>query len=652
MKVLITSALLYANGQMHLGHLAGAYLPADCFARFCRLQGRDVHFLSGSDEYGVAITLSAELEGRTPKAHVDHYHTLNQALFEKLDFSFDIYARTTWEGHQETVREFFHDLDSNGYIEKKTTEQLYSESEKRFLADRYVIGTCPKCGYEDARGDECPKCASSFEATDLINPRSKLTNAPLTRKETTHWFLRFDKLSQPLSEWIEKKEWKPSVKHFAKNYIDNLEPRSITRDLDWGIPVPGGEGKVFYVWFDAPIGYISASREWSPERWREYWCDPKTRHVQFIGKDNIPFHAVFFPGMILGQDKPYKTVDELPANEFLNLEGKQFSKSDGWTIDLAEMIENYGADKIRFATAATAPETSDSEFTWKGFQQICNGDLVGKLGNFAHRTLTFCAKWSEGKVPPADLRPEDRAFLEDVAKTKASVANSFDNHRLRSACGEIMQMCSKCNVYFDTQKPWVLAKDPQMRPAMLCVLRGCLEALEMIATALSPICPTSAQRLWTLIGQRGEIESWDPHKSLQAGDTLPPPTPLFTKIEDSMIEKELAKLIQNNEISFDDFTKIELVVGKIIEAEKVAKSDKLLRLIIDMGQTKRQVVSGIAKYYSAEDVIGKHVVVVANLKKAKLMGIESEGMVICGEREDGGPLLLSVDNLGVGTRLS
>jgi len=651
-KVLITSALLYANGQMHLGHLAGAYLPADCFARFCRLKGRDVHFLSGSDEYGVAITLSAELEKRSPKAHVDHYHALNKALFDKLDFSFDIYARTTWEGHKETTCEFFRDLDANGYIEKKTTEQLYSENEGRFLADRYVVGTCPKCGYEKARGDECPSCAGSFEATDLKNPRSKLTNAPLILKETTHWFLRFDKLSQPLSEWIAAKDWKPSVKHFAKNYIDNLEPRSITRDLDWGIPVPDAEGKVFYVWFDAPIGYISASREWSPEKWRDYWCDPKTRHVQFIGKDNIPFHAVFFPGMLLGQNQPYKRVDELPANEFLNLEGKQFSKSEGWTIDLAEMIETYGADKIRFATAATAPETSDTEFTWKGFQQVCNGDLVGKLGNFAHRTLTFCAKWSAGQVPPADLRPIDRAFLQEIAATKAKVADSLDHHHLRAACSEIMQMCSQCNVYFDAQKPWTLAKDPSKHSDMLSVLRACLEALEMVATALSPICPSSADRLWNMIGHKDRIERWEPIEPLKAKAPLPPPTPLFTKIEDSMIEKELAKLVKNNEITFDDFTKIELIVGKIVEAETVAKSDKLLRLIIDMGQAKRQVVSGIAKYYSPEDILGKHVVVVANLKKAKLMGIESEGMVLCGEREDGGPLLLSVDNLGVGTRLS
>lgn len=652
MKVLITSALLYANGQMHLGHLAGAYLPADCFARFCRLQGRDVHFLCGSDEYGVAITLSAELEKRSPKEHVDHYHALNKSLFNKLDFSFDIYARTTWEGHQKTTCEFFHDLDTNGYIEKKTTEQLYSAQEGRFLADRYVVGTCPKCGFEQARGDECPSCASSFEATDLKNPRSKLTGAPLSLKETTHWFLRFDKLSQPLSEWIASKDWKPNVKRFAKNYIDNLEPRSITRDLDWGIPVPGAKGKVFYVWFDAPIGYISASREWNPEKWRDYWCDPKTRHVQFIGKDNIPFHAVFFPGMLLGQNQPYKTVDELAANEFLNLEGKQFSKSDGWTIDLAEMIETYGADKIRFATAAIAPETSDSEFTWQGFQQICNGDLVGKLGNFAHRTLTFCAKWSEGKVPPGDLRPEDTAFLTQVALAQAQVAESFDHHRLRAATSEIMQMCSLCNVYFDTQKPWILAKDPAKKPAMLSVLRACLEALEMIATALSPICPASADRLWAMIGQTGTIETWEPKAPLQAGRPLPDPTPLFTKIEDSMIEKELVKLMKNQEITFDEFTKIELIVGKIIEAEPVAKSTKLLRLIVDMGESKRQIVSGIAKYYSAEDVIDKHVVVVANLKKAKMMGVESEGMVLCGEREDGGPLLLSVDNLGIGTRLS
>lgn len=655
MKVLITSALLYANGQMHLGHLAGAYLPADCFARFCRLQGRDVHFLSGSDEYGVAITLSAEMEKRSPKEHVDHYHTLNKALFEALDFTFDIYARTTWEGHEATVSAFFNDLNANGYIEKKKTDQLYSPKEERFLADRYVIGTCPKCGYEKARGDECPSCASSFEATDLKNPKSKLSGASLELKETTHWFLRFDKLKNQLQPWLDAKPWKPSVKHFAKNYIDDLEPRSITRDLKWGIPVPlkEADGKVFYVWFDAPIGYISASREWAPERWQDYWCDPKTRHVQFIGKDNIPFHAIFFPGMIMGQNTPYKTVDELPANEFLNLEGKQFSKSDGWTIDLKEMIDRYGSDVIRYTTAAISPESSDSEFTWKGFQQLANGDLVGKLGNFAHRTLTFCAKWSDGQVPNADLRPEDRAFLEQVLDAKNRVAKAYDSFHLRQACTLIMGICSLCNVYFDNQKPWVKAKEESEHPAMLSVLRACLEALETIAITLSPICPNAAQKLWALIGQKDTLDSWEPKSPLQTGATLPKPTPLFTKIEDSMINEELSKLHQSlaPQVTFDEFSKMELVVGKVLEAEKVAKSSKLLKLIIDIGSSTRQIVSGIAKNYSPEDMLGKHVIVIANLKPTKLMGIESAGMVLCGDRADGGIYVPSIEALPPGTRL-
>ncbi|MES2121665.1 MAG: methionine--tRNA ligase, partial [Chlamydiota bacterium] len=365
-KILITSALPYANGPLHFGHVAGAYLPADCYARFERLKGSHVHFVCGSDEYGIAITLSAELAGRTPQQHVDLFHEINKNLFNQLNFSFDHFSRTTWPGHVKTTQEYFKDLLANGYIEEKTTDQLYSETESKFLADRYVVGTCPKCGFAEARGDECQKCGASYEATDLLQPRSKLTGSPLIRKPTKHFFLRFDLFKEKLSEWIGKKDWKPNVIQFAKSYIEDLKPRGITRDMEWGVPIPlpGTEGKVFYVWFDAPIGYISASREWAelhgkPESWRDYWCDPQTKLVQFVGKDNIPFHAVFFPAMTMGQNQPYKLVDELPANEFYNLEGKQFSKSDNWTIDLDTFFKQFTADQIRYAIASNAPETQD-----------------------------------------------------------------------------------------------------------------------------------------------------------------------------------------------------------------------------------------------------------------------------------------------------
>lgn len=380
-KVLITAALPYANGPLHFGHIAGCYLPADCYARFLRLKGEEVLYICGSDEYGVAITLSAELAGRTPKEHVDFFHRLNERIFEQLNVSFDHYSRTTWEGHVETVQQYFLDLLKNGHIEERETEQLYSEAEGRFLADRYVTGSCPKCGFKEARGDECPSCGGSFEATDLKEPRSKLTGSALTLRRTKHWFVRFDHFKENLRHFLAQKNWKSNVSHFAAHYIDELHPRAITRDSTWGVPIPleGTEGKVFYVWFDAPIGYISATREWAitqgqSDKWKEYWCNPDCRLVHFIGKDNIPFHAVFFPAMTMGQDQPYKLVDDLPANEFYTLEGRQFSKSSGWFIDVEEFFKEFSADQIRYVIAANAPETQDSEFTWLDFQARCNSE--------------------------------------------------------------------------------------------------------------------------------------------------------------------------------------------------------------------------------------------------------------------------------------
>src|SRR5579872_6152424 len=416
-RVLITSALPYANGPLHFGHIAGAYLPGDCYARFQRLQGKEVLYICGSDEHGVAITLSAETAGRTPQEHVDHYHGVLQQFFQQLHFSSDHYSRTTWKGHRVTTQEFFNDLLKNGYIEEKITDQLYSENDQKFLADRYVVGTCPKCKFEEARGDECQRCGASYEATDLIHPRSKITGAPLVLKKTNHWFLRFDLFKDQLKEWLTTKKWKSNVLNFAQSYVDELRPRAITRDSNWGIPVPldSAQGKVFYVWFDAPIGYISATREWAekkgtPEAWKEWWCAPKTKLVQFIGKDNIPFHAVFFPAMIMGQNQPYKLVDELPANEFYNLEGRQFSKSEGWYIDLDSFFQKFTADQIRYAIAANAPESQDAEFTWKDFQMRCNAELLGKYGNLAHRTLVFAAAQCEAAVPPiGKLEADDEA---------------------------------------------------------------------------------------------------------------------------------------------------------------------------------------------------------------------------------------------------
>jgi len=544
-RFLITTALPYANGPLHFGHMAGCYLPADCFARFSRLRGQETLFISGSDEFGVAITLSAELAGRSPQEQVDHFHKINSDLFAKLGISFDHYSRTTWEGHVKTTQEFFLDLQKNGHIEERVTEQLYSEQEKRFLADRYVIGTCPKCGFEEARGDECPSCGGNFEATDLKNPKSKMSGSALALKETKHWFLRFDHFREKLSHFLAEKNWKPNVKNFALSYAEELHERAITRDSTWGVPLPGKgeEGKVFYVWFDAPIGYISATREWAEKTgksWEHFWCDEQTTFVNFLGKDNIPFHAIFFPAMIMGQDKPYKLVDDLPANEFLNLEGKQFSKSSGWYIDLEEFFQNFSADQIRYCLAANSPETQDSEFTWEDFKMRCNSELVGKFGNFANRTLIFIHKRCEGKIPPQNSLDEiDQKFLTDIRKQLEEIAFSFEGYHLRKASQQIMELASLGNVYFDTRKPWVTAKDPATFPVTETTLHNCLICLSALAMAALPIIPTAAAKLAQMINLK-EM-TWELQLPTP-GESLPETSILFEKVEPEIISSFLDKL--------------------------------------------------------------------------------------------------------------
>lgn len=644
-KILITSALPYANGPLHFGHIAGAYLPGDCYARFERLLGNDVLYLCGSDEYGLPITISAEAAGREPQEHVDIYHAINKALFEKLEFSFDHYSRTTWPGHIETVQQYFKDLLANGHIEEKVTDQLYSEKDHRFLADRYVVGTCPKCGFPEARGDECQRCGSSYEATDLKNPRSKVSGAPLILKPTKHWFLRFDHFKDKLSHWIDQKHWKPNVVNFAKAYINELHPRAITRDSTWGVPIPlpGTEGKVFYVWFDAPIGYISAARDWAEkigdkDAWKKYWCDPKTKLVNFVGKDNIPFHAVFFPAMTMGQNQPYKLVDELPANEFLNLEGRQFSKSEGWTIDLERFFTNFTADQIRYYLAANAPETQDSEFTWKDFQQRCNAELLGKFGNLANRTLVFAQKNCNGKIPPLHLQEEDKEFISKIKDLTVQIKEAYSTFHLRKASQLIMELASLGNVYFDAKKPW-------KSPTPETTVGACLECLKALALVSSPIIPESAQKLWKMLGFKTELatQNWSKimNESIHTGVELPTPEPLFKKIEDEIIVKEEEMLKANlpkpqaeylplkAEISIDQFAPIDLRVGIVLAVEPVPKSKKLLKFLVDLGFEKRTILSGIALHYPDPQVLlGKKVVVVANLKPAKLMGIESQGMIL------------------------
>lgn len=656
--ILVTSALPYANGPLHFGHVAGAYLPADVYARFERLRGNRVLFISGSDEYGVAISLGAELAKRSPQEHVDHYHALLKQFFETFHIQFDHYGRTTCQEHASNVQQFFIDLLNNGYIENKETEQLFSESDNRFLADRYVMGICPRCKFEEARGDECQKCGASYEATDLIKPRSKLSGASLMLKKTRHWFLQFDKFREKLEPFLSSRPWKINVTHFAQSYVDDLRPRAITRDLDWGVPVPLQEakGKVFYVWFDAPIGYISITQEWArisgrPEAWKEYWCDPKTKYVQFMGKDNIPFHAVFFPSMIMGQNQPYKIVDDLVANEFYNLEGKKFSKSEGWTIDLADFFKRFHADQIRYTIAANAPETGDSEFTWRDFQARCNSELLGKFGNLANRVLVFAQNQCGGKIPKAaKLEESDHRFLNEINRLQGEIEEAYASYRLRLATSLMMELAQTGNVYFDAKTPWKDAKEASLHPVMETTIALCLECLKVLSLIAFPLIPTAAQQLWTFLGFTGPLDQQRWHDilktPLEPGKSLPKPSILFVKIEDEVIEKEMAKLeamhtqaLQKKEppfepikepISIDEFAKIDLRVGLIVKAEKLPKSKKLLKLEVDIGLETRTILSGISLHYTPEQLVGKKVVVVANLKPATLMGVESQGMILAG----------------------
>lgn len=679
-KVLITSALPYANGPLHFGHIAGAYLPGDCHARYQRLKDKDVLYVCGSDEYGVAITLSAEIAGRSPQEHVDLFHGVIQSFFNRLNLSFDHYSRTTCSHHKHPAQQFFTELLENGYIEERTTDHLYSEEDEKFLADRYVEGTCPNCGFEAARGDECPKCAAAFEAIDLIQPRSKLTQAKLMRKPSKHWYLLLDKFRDQLMEHLESRQWKPNVTNFVKQYIKDLRPRAITRDSKWGIPVPleGAEGKVLYVWFDAPIGYISSSQEWAekegaPEKWKEYWQDPKTKLVHFIGKDNIPFHAAIFPAMVLGQNQPFKLVDELPANEFYKLEGRQFSKSDGWYIDLDDFFERYTADQIRYSIAANAPESSDSEFTWMDFQMRCNGDLLGKYGNFANRTLVFAQKHCDGRIPEAGVLEEvDQEFIKNVRAAAEKVSQSYEEFSLRKASRYMMEVAALGNAYFDVKHPWKDVKAPETKERMATTIALCLECLKTLALVSFPVIPDAAHALWNLIGLSSSLneERWDTvlEASLPVGRGLPPPQVLFKKVEDEQVQAELAKLHQleaktkkeqpaqayaplKEAVAIEEFRNLDFRVGEILDATRIPKSSKLYKLHVDLGMEKRIIVSGIRKHYKEADLIGKKVVVVANLKPARIMGVESQGMILAGSF-DASLELLKIQELPPGSLVS
>jgi methionyl-tRNA synthetase len=670
----ITAALPYANGPLHIGHIAGAYLPADTYVRYLRLKEEDVVFICGSDEHGVAITLGAKKEGVTPKAFVDKYHNLMKKAFQDFGISFDIYSRTSNPVHYETAQEFFKNIYDKGIFLEETSDQYFDEQEGIFLADRYIIGTCPKCGNPNAYGDQCEKCGTSLSPRELINPRSTVSGNTPVLKPTKHWYFPLDKYESWLKEWIvegHKNDWKTNVYGQCKSWIDQgLQPRSITRDLDWGVPVPlkEGKGKVLYVWFDAPIGYISATKELKPNDWQKYWKDEESRLIHFIGKDNIVFHCVIFPS-ILKAAGGYVLPDNVPANEFLNLEGDKISTSRNHAVWLHEYLEDFPGrrDELRYMLTSISPETKDADFTWKDYQQKVNSELVAILGNFVNRVMVLTWKYFEGKVPSAHELPatDDRRkkILEkynqahtDLNVSVKEMIKSLDDFRFREAQFHMINLCRIGNKFLADTEPWKLAKDDM--EAVGCILNYALTVVGNIAIACEPFLPDTAKNIKAQLNSSGIDSSW---KEFWKKQTLIEPVPphhqlgraelLFKNIEDEEIEKQVNKLkkqkpveeskTQNTvkplkaQVTIDDFSKLDIRVGKVLAAEKMEKSDKLLKLTVDTGVDQRTVLSGIAKHYSPEEMVGKQVTLIANLAPRKMMGIESQGMSLMAEDADG-----------------
>jgi methionyl-tRNA synthetase len=654
-RYLITAALPYANGPVHLGHLAGVYVPADIYVRYLRQRGRDVAFVCGSDEHGVPITIKAKKEGVSSQDIVDRYHKINKKAFTDLGISFDIYSRTTSPTHRETASEFFKLLYEKGEFIEKTTKQYFDTGANQFLADRYITGTCPKCHNEEAYGDQCESCGTSLNPTDLINPKSRLSgNAPELR-DTKHWFLPLDKYEPWLKEWIleENKHWKPNVYGQCKSWIDaGLQPRAVSRDLDWGIPVPveGADGKVLYVWFDAPIGYISATKELTPD-WEKYWKDDATRMIHFIGKDNIVFHCIIFPTM-LKADGSYILPENVPANEFLNLEGDKISTSKNWAVWLHEYLEEFPGkqDVLRYVLCANSPEAKDNDFTWKDYQTRNNNELVAVLGNFVNRALVLTHKYFDGKVPEAgDLTDFDKEIIAQMPKIKDKVEASLENFRLREALAFAMELARLGNKYLAESEPWKLIKTDEAR--VKTILNISLQITANLSTVIEAFLPDTAKKLREFLNIN--VISWEDAtqaNNVAAGHQTNKPSLLFEKVEDSQVEFQVEKLHkakaaneaanaeaepQKPNVSFDDFTKMDIRIGTILEAKKVAKTKKLLQLKIDTGIDTRTVVSGIAEYYEPEKIIGKQVSILVNLETRKIRGIESQGMILMAEDADG-----------------
>ena len=664
-RYLITSALPYANGPVHIGHLAGVYIPSDIYTRYLRLRGRDVISVCGSDEHGVPITIKARKEGVSPQVIVDRYHTLIKESFRRLGISFDIYSRTSSPTHYKTASEFFRKLYDEGKFIERTSMQYYDEEAQTFLADRYIVGTCPRCGNERAYGDQCEQCGSTLSPDELINPHSAVSGSIPVKRETKHWYLPLDQYEDFLRKWILEghKEWKSNVYGQCKSWLDlGLQPRAVSRDLDWGIPVPveGAEGKVLYVWFDAPIGYISATKDLTPD-WEKYWKSEDTRLVHFIGKDNIVFHCIVFPSMLKAHGG-YILPDNVPANEFLNLEGDKISTSRNWAVWLHEYLDDFPGkeDVLRYVLCANAPETKDNDFTWRDFQARNNNELVAILGNFVNRALVLTKKYYGGRVPACgEMNDYDRATVAELQGIRSELESCIENFRFREALRNAMNFARIGNKYLADTEPWKVVKtDPER---VNTILNIALQITANVAVAIEPFMPFSSEKILKMLAI--DRPSWDALGSMSvipAGHEIGEPELLFEKIEDEAIERQLAKLEaskaanaaaeaaqhvaeQKAEVSFDDFDKMDIRISTIIAAKKVAKTKKLLKLTVDTGIDRRTIVSGIAEYFKPEELVGRQVPVLVNLAPRELKGIRSEGMILMAEDALRGLVMMQTD---------
>jgi methionyl-tRNA synthetase len=648
----VTAALPYANGPIHIGHVAGCYLPADIYARYLRLHKRDIIFVCGSDEHGVPITIKAKNEGITPQEVVNIYHEMMKKAFQDFGISFDIYDRTSNPIHHQTASDFFTKLYDKGVFKEEITEQYFDEAAQQFLADRYITGTCPKCGNPNAYGDQCEKCGTSLSPTELIEPRSVLSGAKPILKATKNWFLPLDEMQESIEKYIDshKKDWKTNVFGQCKSWLNQgLQPRAMTRDLDWGVKVPlaNAEGKVLYVWFDAPIGYISASKSLLPNDWEKYWKDKETKLVHFIGKDNIVFHSIIFPAMLAAHGD-FILPDNVPANEFLNLEGDKLSTSRNWAVWLHEYLNEFPGkrDELRYVLTSIAPETSDSEFTWKDYQARVNNELVAILGNFVNRIVILMQKYYEGIVEcESHLQIKDKSVHDAIGKTYDSIEKLVEQYKFRQAQFEVMDLARFGNKYLTDNEPWKTIKtDPEKAKT---VLQDCLQLIAHLGVCLQPFLPDTSKSIFEMLNLKAEF-AWIDEIIIENGHQLNEPKLLFAKVEDEQIQFQMDKLMasksspvtaeinpQKPECTFDDFQKLDIRVATILEAEKVPKADKLLKLLVDTGIDKRTVVSGIAEHFTPEDVIGKQVSILVNLAPRKIRGVESQGMILMAEDENG-----------------